>query len=104
MDDMLRGDIGSVLQMPGVGVVAVGTAKQAARNEQYDPEGRAVVSGARLVGMYLAEITRVVPDVTGIGRVRRNADVQIVSAAFRKAADFHHGASLHLKSGRGRCD
>ena len=103
-DDMLRGDVGSILQMPGIGIVAVGTAKQAARHEQHDPEARAVVSRRRFIGVDVAESTiGIVVDFTGIWRVRRDTNVQIVPAARRKVADPRHGALLRLRSGRGRC-
>ena len=55
IDHLLRRDVGAVLQMPGIGIVAVGAAQQAARQEQHDPQAGSVVAGGRLVGMDVAE-------------------------------------------------
>ena len=45
VDHLLRGNVGPVLQMPGIGVVAVGAAQQAARHEQHDAQAGSVVAG-----------------------------------------------------------
>ena len=52
---LLRGDVGSVLQMPGIGIVAIGAAQQAARHEQHHTQAGPVISGGRLVGVHIAE-------------------------------------------------
>src|SRR6516164_2820016 len=43
INDLLSGDVGSVLQMPSIRVVTVGAAKQAARYEQYRAQAWPVV-------------------------------------------------------------
>ncbi len=45
IDDLLGGDVGPVLQMPCVRVVAVRAAEQAARDEQDRAQARSVVAG-----------------------------------------------------------
>ena len=86
---LLRGNVGPVLQMPGIGIVAVGAAKQATRHEQHHPQAGSVVSGRRLVGMDVAERAfAVVAKVGFVGRVGREADVQIVPAARLEVAEL----------------
>src|SRR5262249_60609784 len=55
IDRLLRRDVGSVLEMPGVGVVAIRAAQQATRYEQHDPQAGTVVAGRGLVGMRKTE-------------------------------------------------
>ena len=88
--DHLRGrDVSSVLQVPGIGIVAVGAAKQAARHEQNQPQAGSVVAGRRLVGMDIAKrALAVVAKLRLVRRVRRYPDVQVMAAARLKAAEL----------------
>ncbi len=89
VDHLLRGDVGAVLQMPGIGIVAVGAAKQAARQEQHDAQAGAVVAGRRLVGMDVAEgALAVVAELGFVRRVGRDPDAQIVPAARLEGAEL----------------
>ena len=45
LDHLLRRDVSPVLEMPGIGIVAVGAAEQATRHEQHHSQAGAVVSG-----------------------------------------------------------
>ena len=89
VDHLLRGDVGSVLQMPGIGIVAIGAAQQAARHEQHDPQAGPVVAGGRLVGMDIAEgAFAVVAEIGFVRRVGRDPDAQIVPAAGLEVAEL----------------
>src|SRR4029077_1501778 len=71
LQDLLGGYIGAVLEMPGIGVVAIGAAQEAARHEQHDPEAGAVVARRRLIGMAVAERAFLILELVLIGSVRR---------------------------------
>ena len=82
IDDLLRRDVGPVLQMPGVGVVTIRAAQQASRDEQHDPQAGSVVTGRRLVGMRVAECAiGFVDELAFVGRVWGNPDAQIMPTA-----------------------
>src|SRR5215468_8459460 len=77
--------------MPGIGIVAIGATKQAARHEQHDPQSRPIVTRGRFVGVGVAEgAFGVVAQFAFVRRVGRNPDVQIVPAAGFEGAELRH--------------
>src|SRR5271169_1560717 len=84
--------------MPGVRVMAIGAAQQAARDEENDAQARAVVSRRCLVGMAVAEGAVGFLQLRFIRRVRRNADVDVIPAAGFERPDLRHdGSSLDCR-------
>ena len=96
VDHLLGRDSGPVLEVPGVGVVAVGAAEQAARDEQHHAQARSVVARRRLVGMDVAEFALlVVAKFAFVRRVGRKPDAQVVPAAGLDGAELRHGNAPH---------
>src|SRR5208337_5656839 len=84
--------------MPGIRVVAVGTAEQTTGHEQDGPQSGSVVAGRSLIGMDVTEgSVGFVRHLRLVGRVRRLADAQVISAAGLQRSNSRHGhLSLNL--------
>ena len=88
LDHLLGRNVGAVLQMPGIGIVAVGATKRQPRKEQYHAQAGAVVARRRLIGMDVAEGPFLVAQVGFVRRVGRKSDAQIVPAAGFEGAEL----------------
>src|SRR6476660_10008259 len=88
---MIDRDIGAVLEMPGVRVVAIGAAQQAAREKQHEAQTGTVVTRRRFVGMAITERTDLVLDRVLIGRVGRNPDPELVTTSGLQCLHRRHG-------------
>src|SRR3954470_19704464 len=55
VNDLLRRDVGPILQVPGIRIVAIGAAQQATGREQDDAQPWPVIARGRLVGMHITE-------------------------------------------------
>ena len=79
---LLRRDVGTVLQMPGVGVMTIGAAQKASRDEQHDPQAGPIVARCGLVGMSVAEFAAsLFRRLAFIRCVGGNSDAQVMPAA-----------------------
>src|SRR4029453_7666856 len=75
-----------------VRIVTIGTAQQAARDEQHDAQARAIVAGRRLVGMAVAECAFRVLELVLVRRIWRDAGTEVVPASrFERLHRRHHG-------------
>ena len=80
-EHLIDRDVGAVLEMPGVRIMAIRTAQQASRDEEDDPQARPVVAGRGLVGMAIAERALFVLDLVFIRGVGRNSDPEVITTS-----------------------